>query len=331
MNKVTVINKIGVLLLMGLVSAACENSLPDVPDAADASLHLASVQLAEDKAPDTPDTPNTRTALTSVSEISVYATKTTHEAYGSNSLSRYALAGGNWSSDNAPVINTDNGGNALLYACYPVVSSVTNRGDVNHSVAVTVNVTDAAKDFTASGQTDYMYATPQTATPAARTVSFTMNHALAKVSFKVKKSTSVKETLSLKEVEILSATNRLQTGTGNMNLTTGNLTALASGSSLVLKNTTGISLPTSLSQPNVTCLLAPMTAIESVLSFRLTVRVGGETSDRTFETKTVKEVQWQAGKHYVYVITVDKMKAGLNGAQIEGWQSDANQNTSIGI
>lgn len=328
MNKVTVINKIGVLLLAGLVSAACENSLPYVPDAADASLRLASVQLVEDKAPDTPDT---RTALTSVSEISVYATKTTHVAYGGNSLSRYASEGGNWSSDNAPVITTDNGGDAKLYACYPVVSSVTNRGDANHTVAVTVNATDAAKDFTASGQADYMYANPQTATPTVRIVSFTMNHALTKVSFKVKKSTSVKEVLSLKEVEILSATNRLQTGSGTMNINTGTLNGLASVSSLALKNTSGISLPTSLSQPNVTCLLAPMTAKESVLSFRLTVRVSGETSDRTFETKTVNEVQWQAGKHYVYVITVDKMKAGLNGAQIEGWQSDANQNTSIGI
>lgn len=348
MDKRNFIQTIGCLFLGSLLLGACEGSgLPDVPQPEEEVLQLQSVDMTGDSAA------STRAAVTSVETISVYATKTTHAEYGSNPLSKYTLSGGSWSSDNAPLIASEivNGsvvydGNAYLYACYPVVSSVSNRTDGNHTVAASVNVASDSKDFKATGQDDYLYAAPVTGsnstvtvasvdytqvTPSKRTVSFSMRHALAKVSFKVKKSTAATEKLLLKSVEILSATNRLQTGVGTMNLRTGVLNGLASVSSLTLTDATGVTLTTTLTNPNVTCLIAPMTASESILSFRLTVRVDGETADRTFETKVVNAVQWTAGNHYVYTITVDKMKAGLNGIQIDDWKSDANQNTNIGI
>lgn len=326
------------LLLVSLMLGACEeNGLEPVPQPEGAALQLQSVSMTENP------TTLTRTSVTSIAAVSVYATKTTHAEYGSNPLSKYSLSGGSWSSESAPLIA---GENAYLYACYPVVSSVTNRTDGNHTVSVSVNVAAGSKDFKATDQDDYLYAVPATGdkntvtvssvnytqvTPGQRTASFSMYHALAKVSFKVKKSTAATEVLQLKSVEILSATNRLQTGVGTMNLRTGVLNGLASVSSLTLTDGTGVTLATTLSNPNVTCLVAPMTASESILSFRLTVRVGGEVADRTFETKVVNAVQWAAGNHYVYTITVDKMKAGLNGMQIDDWKSDANQNTNIGI
>lgn len=329
------------LLLVSLMLGACEeNGLQPVPQPEGAALQLQSVSMTEN-----PDA-LTRASVTSVSAVSVYATKTTHAEYGSNPLSKYSLTGGSWSSDSAPEIQSDKGGDAYLYACYPVASSVTNRADGNHTVSVSVNVAAGSKDFKATDQDDYLYAVPVAGdkntvevssvnytkvTPDRRTAGFSMNHALAKVSFKVKKSTAATEALQLKSVEILSATNRLQTGVGTMNLRTGVLNGLASVSSLTLTDGTGVTLATTLGNPNVTCLVAPMTASESILSFRLTVRVSGETADRTFETRVVKAVQWAAGKHYVYTITVDKMRAGLNGMQIDGWESDANQNTNIGI
>ncbi len=341
MDKRNFIQTIGCLFLGSLLLGACEGSgLPDVPQPEEEVLQLQSVDMAGDPAA------STRAAVTSVETISVYATKTTHAEYGSNPLSKYTLSGGSWSSDNAPLIATENGGEAYLYACYPVVSSVSNRTDGNHTVAASVNVTAGSRDFKATDQDDYLYASPVTGgkntvtvssveythvTSSLRTVSFSMRHALAKVSFKVKKSTAATEKLLLKSVEILSATNRLQTGVGTMNLRTGVLNGLASVSSLTLTDATGVTLTTTLTNPNVTCLIAPMTASESILSFRLTVRVDGETADRTFETKVVNAVQWTAGNHYVYTITVDKMKAGLNGIQIDDWKSDANQNTNIGI
>lgn len=326
MDKRNFIQTIGCLLLGSLLLGACEeNGLPDVPQPEEGALQLQSVDMAGDSA-------STRASVTSVAAVSVYATKTTHAVYGSNPLSKYELSGGSWSSDNAPLITVDNGGDAYLYACYPVASSVSNRTDGNHTVAVSVNATTGTRDFKATAQDDYLYATPVTGiTPSKRTVNFSMYHALAKVSFKVKKSTAATEALQLKSIELLSATSRLQTGAGTMNLRTGVLNGLASVSSLLLTDATGVTLATTLTNPNVTCLVAPMTASESILSFRLTVRVSGETTDRTFETKVVNAVQWVAGNHYVYAITVDKMKAGINGMQIDAWKSDANQNTNIGI
>lgn len=82
----------------------------------------------------------------------------------------------------------------------------------------------------------------------------------------------------------------------------------------------------------MTCLVAPMAKEETVLSFRLKVCVDGEAAAKAhaFETQSVT-AQWEAGKHYVYLITVDKMGGKLSSVQIEDWKNDANQNTSIGI
>ena len=168
-------------------------------------------------------------------------------------------------------------------------------------------------------------------TQAKRAISLTMNHALAKVSFKIDKATDVSEKLYLKQISILSNTNKLQVGDGSMQLTDGVLNALVSTSSVTLTGSTLLS--TSLSSPNVFCLMAPMTATESVLSFSLTVAVGSENSSelRTFKTASAIPVKWEAGKHYMYSITVNKIGGVLKNFKVEDWKSDASQDTNIGI
>ena len=94
-------------------------------------------------------------------------------------------------------------------------------------------------------------------------------------------------------------------------------------------------LNTTQSQPNVSALVAPMSAKETRLSFRLTVELTGTgeptSPEYSFETAAVNEVQWKAGFHYVYAITIDKMGGSLTNVQIDAWKNDANQNTGIGI
>ena len=157
-----------------------------------------------------------------------------------------------------------------------------------------------------------------------------MNHALAKVSFRVSKSANVQETLTLTKIELLSSTSRLQMGSsGTMNLSTGTLNGLASTNSIALEGSTVLS--TLQKDPNVS---SPMSAAETRLSFRLTVNVteaDGSVTPRSFETAVVSAVQWKAGYHYVYAITVDKMGGSLTNVKIDAWKSDANQNTGIGI
>ena len=79
-------------------------------------------------------------------------------------------------------------------------------------------------------------------------------------------------------------------------------------------------------------MVAPMNTTESVLSFSLTVSEEGSTEDRTFVTSSISPaVQWKAGYHYVYQITINKMSGDVDGVLIENWKDDASQNTSIGI
>jgi len=204
-----------------------------------------------------------------------------------------------------------------------------------------VNLPSSLTDFLATGQADYLYGVgtdtgtaPVTATLSSRTVSFKMKHALAKVSFHIVKSASATEALKLIQVDVLSGTNRLRTGIGTMNLKSGLLNSLSDISTLTLAQASGVELKLKENQkgPNVTCLVAPMAKEETVLSFRLKVCVDGEAAAKahTFETQSLT-AQWEAGKHYVYLITVDKMGGTLSSVQIEDWKNDANQNTSIGI
>lgn len=204
-----------------------------------------------------------------------------------------------------------------------------------------MNLPSSLTDFLATGQADYLYGVgtdtgkaPVTATLSSRTVSFKMKHALAKVSFRIVKSASATEALKLIQVDVLSGTNRLRTGIGTMNLKSGLLNSLSDISTLTLAQASGVELKLKENQkgPNVTCLVAPMAKEETVLSFRLKVCVDGEAAAKAhaFETQSVT-AQWEAGKHYVYLITVDKMGGKLSSVQIEDWKNDANQNTSIGI
>ena len=91
-------------------------------------------------------------------------------------------------------------------------------------------------------------------------------------------------------------------------------------------------LETSLTQPNISCLVAPMDAAEQVLSFRLTVDVDGV--EREFETASISSesgVKWLAGYHYVYKIRIDKMEGTFEGVTVYDWQNSTDQNTSVGI
>lgn len=322
--------KIGYILMMvsmALLLAGCgEDTLSEPQDNA---LRLRSVELADDGGLD-----NTRGGSlgtdAAVTKIGVYVTSHAHVPLTANAQSVYELKSGTWSSTTPPAITVESATEQnRVYAFFPSDGTVTNSSSGNHTVPVQV----VADNFTATSQTDYLYASPQQAYSGSRTVSFEMNHALAKVSFNILKSASVTEALTLTKVEILSGTNRLQLGnSGTMNLSTGKLNGLAATGSVVLTGST--ELKALQDKPNVSCLVAPMTTAETKLSFRLSVRVAGETADRVFETAAVPAqdgVLWQAGYHYVYKMTVNKMGGSLTGIKIDGWKNDANQNTGIGI
>lgn len=310
-------------LMASLLSACGDDALPDQPDH---TLHLQSVSVADNPAVATRATLG---ATAPISAIGIYATTSAHAALQDNAQFVFEKKGGTWScTTTAPQITSEASAQDCVYAFSPENSSVTHSPIGNHTIPVTIG----NDNFSATQQTDYLYAASQRVYSAKRTVSFEMLHALAKVSFKIVKSESVAEKLTLHKIEILSGTNRLQRGNnGTMNIGTGVLSNLAVTGSLILTGNTDLNVLQD--QPNVSSLAAPMIAIETKLSFRLSVLVEGETEDRVFETAAIPGdgVQWKAGVHYVYKITVDKMGGSLTGIKIDGWKNDASQNTGIGI
>lgn len=307
--------------------AGCTDSLPDNGEPSSSALQLVSVGLAE--------TIQTRGIVTSINQVKLYvANADALTAYNTSTPTLlFTQSNGSWSSTASVEITTANG-SADVYACYPDVD-ITSGSNLTIPVSVRKGSdSDETQqlDFTGSQQTDYLYATKQAGiTQTNRAISLTMNHALAKVSFRIDKETDVSESLYLKQISIQSNTNKLQVGEGSMQLTDGVLNGLVSTSVVTLNGSKELS--TSLSSPNVSCLMAPMSATESVLSFSLTVAVGseGSTELRTFKTASATPLQWQAGKHYMYSITVNKIGGILKNFKVEDWKSDASQDTNIGI
>ncbi|MCD7851617.1 MAG: fimbrillin family protein [Parabacteroides sp.] len=246
--------------------------------------------------------------------------------------------GGSWSSEQSVEIVENKA--AKVYGGYPSDATLTDENKTPKIKAILrkgsdSDPVDAAEelDFLATKQADYLYSGLVNASSTNRAISLRMKHALTKVSFSIAKATDVSEKLTLTKLVIRSEGSKLQTGQdGRMLLTDGTLNALVATSSIVLTGETVLSAKQD--NPNVTCLLAPMNSAESVLSFGLTVKVGegADAVERTFNTASITPaVQWSAGKHYVYQITVNKMSGKLDGVKVEEWKNDASQNTQVGI
>lgn len=324
-----------VLLLIAGISSGCfggctADSDP-VPNGGDSRLELLSVTLPESVSAKSGGGEMTSTGLSS---LGVYATKADHSLYSEQASMTYTKSNAIWGC--ASAINLTNElGEATVYAFSPSGLTVTNEGtNGNHTVPVAVSRT---LDFNSSGQEDYLYGVDKissntnqpTANSSKRSVSLRMKHALAKVCLVVKKAQSAQDDgMILKEVRILSGTNRMQTGSGRMRIKDGVLSGLVATDTLIVAGSTLLS--TNTTTENVTCLVAPMSGAEQKISFLLKVEVDNTT--REFVTSTLAGgANWQAGKKYTYTLTLNKMEGSLTDMRAEDWQTDADQNTSIGI
>lgn len=303
--------------LIGL--ALCTGCTANLPGEDGTSLQLLSVTLPDDEG-------TTKAIVNTVNEVNVYVTKKSDgsDYVTGNSFMKFTKTSGSWTPDHEVEISTE----ANVYGCYPVNNTITNDG-VMPKISVTLLDTD---DFSGTGQSDYLYATTSTgtvveATSAKRSVNFQMNHALAKISFRVSKASGVTETMELTAIDIVSRNSRLLKGDGTMLLNDGTLNAPQTDS---LHLTGSIRLAVTQAAANVNCLAAPMKGAEPSLSFSLHVKVG--SVERVFTTAPVStSVQWKKGMQYTYTIQINKMSGTLTDVSINTWQTDASPNTSIGI
>lgn len=307
-----------------LLAASCSEdaALPSAEEDSDV-LQLLSARV-EDASGDRTQSGRAQVTTDNLDNLRLYATTTGGAAYvgnGGNAFGDYKLESGTWKNTGSAQIKINS--DAKVYAIHPSGTAITQSGTSTPQASINIQTTDG---FTPDRQTDYLYSpTPQTVRSADHTVAFTnLKHALAKVSFKVTKMGA--EAMTLTTLELRSRSAALQAGSGTMNIFNGTLGGGLGGVQGITLTGSAV-LESSLTSPNVTCLLAPASNITD-LYFRLVIRAGSET--RTLETDVLAASQtWAAATHYVYTISVGKGQIEFSGMRIYDWMDDAT--TSIGI
>lgn len=313
-------------LILPALCIGCSDSLPEKEDG-DNYLRLESVEL--------PGENLTKALELDINNVNVYVRKKdgdgTYSDYitesGKVTQTRFTHTSNNWVAANNIALDDP----AYILGCYPVAENdmiISDNGILKIPVKILeTNTFDAAK----SEQNDYLYSSEAMTSGNQRSIKLEMHHALAQVSFYILKSSDVSDEMKLKQIEISSRNTCLQKGEGQMLLEGGTLAGISITNSLILRapnESSYISLKSQEPKPNVTCLVAPMSAEESSLSFNLTVDVAG--TERTFTTSSTN-ANWQKGVNYSYTITLNKIGGELSGIIIKKWETDASPNTSIGI
>lgn len=340
------------LFALCLFFASCQQShLPSAATGADDSLlDVASVELAGDAATraliDGTETHVDGSAGTSgkISAIGLYAVCADGAeylpAYGRNTATFYKQVSGKWqhaagvSGDGSLRLSASPAVN--VYAWHPCTLQPTyENGAYIYISGIEILAND---DFTAGSQTDYLYACGSETSGGTTKVSvtsqhnpglyFTLKHALAKLTFRVKTTSAIQNgALTLTKVVLKSPDNDILTGSGSanrrMSLIDGVLNGLAETEKLTYTGTLALSQ----SGEDVVALVAP--ASVKRFNFEFWVKPTADTDDsnlRKCQTKTLSSaVSWLAGKNYVYTVLVDGMSASLEGVPaVYEWTEEIN-------
>ena len=215
---------------------------------------------------------------------------------------------------------------ATVYAWYPATGGeITNPTSTSTKDITVVN----ADDFSATAQTDYLYATPVTVTTENRTAELTFKHALSKVIFKVKKVENLSGTGVLSKISLTASddTYKFLSGSGTMTIADGSISGLTATDNLTY---TGSYTLTTTAQEAV-ALVAPATLAASTSATpTITITLTIDDDDSYFTTLPVLETsEWAAGNTYTYNITVKNGELIIGNVSISGWAS--NDETSLDV
>lgn len=327
------------ILFLSILTACGEDrsSIEPIPDALSAIPRIASVSLPGEGATrsiitGTENFPEggivTPGKLSSIGLYAVYSDLSEYKpAHGSNTVIYQKTASGwcNPSLVDATNLFLPSDKSVNIYAWHPSGLSPDYEGGKLHVSNIKILAED---DFNATKQTDYLYAygyTGASETVAAAVNStnnpplkFKMQHALAKLTFTVKKKTDNAETLKLKEFIMKTSDSQgFRIGEGasrHMSLINGEFVNLLPTSTLTYKGT--IPLEVTTSGATVIALVAPVKALQ-LLSFEMAMNVGAGTDTRTYRTATLTNAAtWGKGKEYKYTLVIDKMEARVEGDAI---------------
>lgn len=227
----------------------------------------------------------------------------------------------------------------------------TGTADDNNKITVESSNTNSIN--AAPGEVDYMYATkpndsrqPQASngksvTPneaLTKSVDLQMNHALAMVSFRVYKDANYKNTGNLTKIELKNASGNTPLGkakAGNnttMNISTGSVTLPASQTEAAVYTrfmytnaTPGYSIkeaPASSApdnSPAFSILVFPLTSTITANSISAIFTI--DDTPYTVSIPSGSGVTWEAGKNYIYTVTMNSIELEIGNVTIKQWSN----------
>jgi hypothetical protein len=209
-------------------------------------------------------------------------------------------------------------GAAHVYGFYPAASAVLSPA-VPTAASVVTGLTVLATDaFGATGQTDYMYATPDAdVTKTDPAVILTFHHALSKLSFVVN-SVGFDGTGSLTQIKLTdkgSGTKFLASAAaGSMSIATGAFTGLTGTNTLTYNGTVTIN-KTASTTAVASVLAAPVATLPTIT---LALVIDGTTYSADI---TSSVTAWEAGKEYIYTVTIANGTLAVTSVTVADWTS----------
>ncbi|MBP1593198.1 MAG: hypothetical protein H6Q12_216 [Bacteroidetes bacterium] len=288
--------KLYFILLSSLLCGCSGDNLPG-GNMEDTPLSVSSVSLSgvETKA---------ITALTSGS-IGVF--RTTAGGYTALKNVQYTYSSG-WSAA-SPIYLTSNAVSVCAYSPYGA-AGITSSTDPT-AVTLTSQVYSAAQDLSYST----LVSTPTSASP---NVTFTMNHAYAKIYFTITRDASYPNTCAITNISI--ANTGIKTA-GTLNMTTG---AYGTGTAGTVSYNPGIASIASGGNATSQVLMVPVTTAMTG-NVNISFTIDGSVYTTSFSALTTLV----AGNNYKINITVQAASLSVTGVDIAAWTNYNATDTSL--
>ena len=293
------------MILAAVLTAGCAKEIEDTSiDRNSAAIELSSVSTD----------PMTKAVITGTSFTTDEAAegiglflldKRRGDAYGSNPANvRYTFSSDKWTAASPLRVGNFEG---LLYGYYPYNEDVTgiNRIPVESSI----------------NGTDYLYAAPvEVTTDNAKSVSLSLNHALARVSLSFRLDESYVGDGVLSEISL---SGDCVAATGTLNAKTGRIGAAASiFSASGLENILSWFDPTT-----VECLVVPVENVSGTPELKIDCTIGGKAYSATFTGDFAALTQ---GKQTIIELTVKNTSIEVNATSIGTWGEGGSQTVTVG-
>lgn len=327
-----------------LLPASCNNDIPVLSPVEQDSdvLHVLSVGMDEAATRSIVTTDNLKTVGEKIGVYAVNSDQTEyHPLHGGSNTAIYQYDGTNWNvvaADDSKLLRLPSGSTVNVSAFYPsILTPVYKSKNESYVSGIHILVED---DFAASAQTDYLYAEPVTGINTAKPgATFTLKHALSKLTFRVYKDATLTKATNLSALKIIDDSYKLQAGTGKtMRLSNGTLQGLSGQPAVNLtatadqvqeiktKSTTSATVTTATAY----CLLAPAPNVE-YLSFQLTTVEADTGQEQTFLTQRtdMHSHRWTAGQHLIINIVLKGMEAIVTGLAVYDWEDYTDTNFPI--